>query len=75
MRGVGRPRDRGVRIRHLILSAIVGAFAAHAAVAAASPLAVFTKGINGGSVMGITAGPDGNLWFTYDCDNPTRSAA
>src|SRR5262249_50868699 len=31
----------------------------------ASPLAIFVKGVGGGSVMGITAGPDGNLWFTY----------
>jgi streptogramin lyase len=64
MRGVGRTRDSGALVRLAVAGLLAGACAV-APAAAASPLAVFVKGINGGSVMGITAGPDGNLWFTY----------
>src|SRR5262249_27000870 len=60
-----RPRDLRALIRGLILPAVIGALAVLAPVATASPLAVFVKGISGGSVMGITTGADGNLWFTY----------
>ncbi len=46
----------------------VATLAASAPAAAPTRVGLVTKGIRGGSIKGITAGLDGNLWFTYNGD-------
>ncbi len=58
-----------MRARHtrpLVAAALLAVCCAATARAATPTATDFTSGITGGLIQGITAGPDGNLWFTED---------